>query len=107
MKKNSVFIERWLYSEPDLLPNKDGNIVLISKASFGPVEYYEWGIDSDNMPYECYKWLENDYFEDENYFKNIKKEELLKQINSTISLFRSNGLSEWADTYEKIIENIL
>lgn len=106
MKKNSVFIEKWLYSEPDLLPDKDGNTVFISKASFGPLEYYEWGIDSDNMPYECYKWLENDYFEDENYFKNIKKEELLKQINLTISLFRSNGLSEWADTYEKIIEKL-
>nr|MDE5854871.1 hypothetical protein [Ruminococcus sp.] len=54
--------------------------------------------------YECYKWIENDFFEDENYFKNIKREELLKQINSVISLFKSNGLSEWVDTYEKIVE---
>lgn len=104
MKNNSVFIERWLYSKPDLVPNEDGNIILISKASFGPLEVYEWGIDSNNSPYECYKWIENDFFEDENYFKNIKREELLKQINSVISLFKSNELPEWVDTYEKIVE---
>lgn len=104
MKKNSVFIGKWLYSKPDLLPDKDGNIVLISKASVGPMEIYQWGIDSNNIPYESYKWLEDDYFKETSYFMNITKEELLNEINSTVSLFRSNGLSEWADTYEKIIE---
>lgn len=106
MKNNSVFIGRWLYSKPDLIVNKDGNIILISKVSFGPLEVYKWGIDSGGIPFECYKWLENDFFEDENYFKNIEKEELIRQINSVVSLFRSNELPEWADIYEKIIRNL-
>ncbi len=101
MKNNSVFIGRWLYSKPDLVSNKDGNIVLILKASVGPLEVYEWGIDSNNIPYERYKWLENDYFEETSYFKNINDEELLRQIELAASIFRSNGLSEWAEIYEK------
>lgn len=106
MKSSSVFIGQWLYSKPDLVSNKDGNIILISKASVGPLEVYEWGIDSNNMPYECYKWIENDFFENENYFKNIKREELLKQIDLVILLFKSNGLSEWVDIYEKIVKSL-
>lgn len=106
MKNNSVFIGRWFYSKPDLTANEDGNIILISKMSFGPLEVYEWGIDSGGLPYESYKWLENDFFEDDNYFKYINKEDLLRQINSVVSLFRSNGLTEWADVYEKIIKNL-
>lgn len=103
MKKKSVFIGKWLYSVPDPLPDKDGNIVLIKKASVGPLEVYEWGMDSNNIPYESYKWLEDDFFEETSYFKNIDNEELLRQINSTISLFKSNGLSDWAEMYEKYI----
>ncbi len=100
MRNNSTFIGRWLYSKPNLRPNKDGNIVWISKASVGPLEVYEWGMDSNNIPYESYKWLENDCFEDTNYFKNIDNEELRRQVDLIISLFKSNGLSEWAEIYE-------
>ncbi len=98
-----VAIERWYYIKPDLVPNKDGNIILISKKSFGPLEVYEWGIDSDKNAYERYQWLENEFFEDTSYCITIERERLLKQIYSVISLFRDNGLPEWADFYERVI----
>lgn len=96
-------IGRWFYSIPDLVPDNNGNIVLISKRSFGPLEVYEWGIDADKNAYELYKWLENDFYEDESYCQNIEREKLLEQIHSVISLFRNNSLPEWADFYEKVI----
>lgn len=59
MSEKSVFINYWLYSKPNPEPNKVGNIVLISKGCFEPIETYEWGIDGKNTPYVCYEWLEN------------------------------------------------
>ena len=106
MKNDYVFIGRWYYEKPDLSPNKEGNVVLISMKSFGPLEIFEWGIDRNNVPYELYQWLENDFFEDSNYHKAITKEELLKQIEIVISLFEKNGLSDWVDLYKSIIEKI-
>lgn len=106
MKKNYVFIGRWYYKEPDLSPNRAGNIVLISKMSFGPAELWEWGLDHNNNPYELYQWLEDDFFEDNNFCRTITKEELLKQIDRGISLFDKNGLSDWVDLYKAIIDRL-
>ena len=106
MKNNYVFIGRWNYEKPDLSPNKEGNVVLISKTSFGPLELFEWGLDHNNAPYELYQWLENDYYEDSNFCRTITKEELLKQIDRVISLFDKNGLSDWVDLYEAIIDRL-
>lgn len=101
-----VSVRRWYYTKPDFIPDKNGNIVLISKKSFGPLEVYEWGIDSDKKAYELYRWLENDFFEDDSYYINIEREKLLEQIHSVISLFRDNELPEWADFYEKVMEHL-
>lgn len=87
----------------NFVPNKDGNIALILKRSFGPLEVYEWGIDSDKNAYELYRWLENDFFEDTSYCITIEREKLSEQIHSVISLFRNNELPEWADFYERVI----
>lgn len=106
MNNNYVFIDRWLYDKPDLSPNKEGNVVFISEKSVGPLEIFEWGLDQNNNPYELYKWLENDYFDDSNFCRTITKEELLKQIDRVISLFEKNGLSEWVDLYEVIIDRL-
>ena len=38
MNEKFVFIDRWCYTMPDAVPDEDGNIVLISKKSFGPLE---------------------------------------------------------------------
>lgn len=104
MNERFVFIDRWCYTMPDAVPDEDGNIVLISKKSFGPLEVCEWGLDNNHNPYERYEWLENDLYEDERYCKNISKEELLKQIYNVISIFRSNGLSEWINFYMEILD---
>lgn len=106
MKKNYVFIGRWYYKEPDLSPNKEGNIVLISETSFGPLEQFEWGLDHNNNPYELYQWLEDDFSEDSNFCRTITKEELLKQIDRAISLFEKNGLSDWVDLYKAIFNRL-
>ena len=106
MKNKSVFIEHWCYTKPDLVPNKNGDIVIIKKVSFGPLEVYEWGIDFNNTPYECYKWVENDFYDDENYRKNITREELFHQILSVVLLFKENGLSEWITIYGKILDGL-
>ncbi|MDE7415497.1 MAG: hypothetical protein K2N44_04145 [Lachnospiraceae bacterium] len=105
-RTEEVTIERWYYTKPDFIPDKDGNIVLITKKSFGPLEVYEWGIDSNKNAYERYKWLENDFYEDESYCQNIEREKLLEQIHSVISVFRNNELPEWSDLYEKIIKRL-
>lgn len=96
-KEASVFINRWLYDKPDFNRNSDGDIVLISQKSFGPLEIWEWGLDSDNIPYEEYQWCEDDYFADLSGRKQITADELLKVIQSTCKLYDQNGLSEWSD----------
>ena len=103
MNEKYVFIDRWCYTMPDTVPDEDGIIVLISKKSFGPLEVYECGLDNNHNPYERYEWLENDLYEDEKYCKNISEEELLKQIFGIISIFKSNGLSDWINFYMEIL----
>lgn len=102
-RTREVSIGRWFYTKPNLVPNQDGNIVLILKKSFGPLETFEWGIDSNKNAYERYRWIENDFYEDTSYDITIEREALLEQIHSVIALFRENGLPEWADFYESVI----
>lgn len=104
MEPKIFFIGRWSYMIPDTKPNSDGCIVLIKKRSFGPLETYDWGIDVNGLPYEEYKWVENDFYTDENYFKHITKKELTEQIVRLISDLTENGLPEWASTYQEILD---
>ena len=106
LKNNSVFIEHWCYTKPDFVPDEVGNIIIIKKVSFGPLEIYEWGIDFNNVPYERYEWVENDFYKDENYRRNITRKELFNQIHSVVSLLKGNGLSEWVTTYEKMLDRL-
>lgn len=105
MNKESVFINHLLYDEPELVPEKDWKIVLVSKKSFGPLEIWEWGIDN-NIPYERYEWLEDDWFEDSSYRKNITNQELLKVIQSEMQNFIDNQLPEWSSIYEGVIDRL-
>ena len=98
-----VHMGEWFYSLPETTPNKDGNIVLIKKVCFGPLEVYEWGINSDNSPYEMYQWCENEFLEDTSYNKTISWEELDTQLKSCIKSFDQNGLQEWKNAYEKAL----
>lgn len=96
---DEFFIDRWVYHKPKLSPDENGNIVVISKASFGPLEVYEWGIDSSGKPYKMYKWCENDFCEVENYVKNITFSELIQKTDDIARLAADNGFSDWARLY--------
>ncbi|MDE6363849.1 MAG: hypothetical protein K2L86_06225 [Lachnospiraceae bacterium] len=104
IKNNTVYVDRWLYHKPQFMPNQDGNIILISKGCFGPVEVYEWGIDANKHAYERYNWLENDFYTYENYCITIEREQLLQQIQDVILLFKNNDLPEWAEMSETILD---
>lgn len=103
---NTLIIDRWFYNKPNLTPDENGNIVLIHKVSFGPLECWEWGIDSDNRPYEIYEWCENDLYEDENYKKYISCLEFKQKLNDMIKLVSNTKFSEWSLIYKKGIEMI-
>lgn len=99
--QDQLFVDRWVYPKPRLTPDKNGNIVMIEKMSFGPLEVYEWGIDSEGKPYEMYKWCEDDYYSDENYTKKIAFSELFNVIDKMVKLTADNGLSDWARLYKE------
>ncbi len=103
MKCKSVFVGDLCYTMPSLKRDSDGNIKLIHSLRFGPLEVFIWGINSENKPYELYKWCENDYYEQENYCKNISIEALKQKISYLIKLFRNEKLTEWVEEYEKIL----
>ncbi|RKM54141.1 hypothetical protein D6853_14480 [Butyrivibrio sp. X503] len=94
---------RWYYSLPKTSPDSNGNIVLIMQSSVGPVEVFECGLDSDMKPYESYEWLENDFFADDNYCKEISEEELFHHIKKLMELFESNNIHEGVKAYEEIL----
>ena len=48
-EKEAIKIYRWYYLKPNLIPDKNGDIVIIHKGSFFPLEYYEWGITNDKQ----------------------------------------------------------
>lgn len=104
--KNTLIIDRWFYSKPKLTPDKNGNIVLIKKLSFGPLECWEWGIGSDGMPYETYEWSENDLYEDDNYTKHISCTELKQKLEYMIQLVSGTELENWCVLYRKGLEMI-
>ena len=99
-----LIIDKWVYSYPEVKPDEEGNIVLISKYSFGPLEGYEWGITPDKQPYEQYKWIENDLYENTNYCKDITVQELVSQIESQKELLEENDNPEWVKAFDSILE---
>ncbi|RKM55803.1 hypothetical protein D6853_09665 [Butyrivibrio sp. X503] len=73
-------VGRWFYDRYSPKKDENGKIVLMTKASFGPLEAYKWGINADNQLYEEYQWIENDFFKDENYVRIITPEEYLEVL---------------------------
>ena len=84
-------------SRPAFSPDKAGNIVILRLSSVAPLEFWEWGINSENQPYERYQWCEDDFFEDSSFCKTISWEELLEHL-------RKNGADDLAEECEKIRE---
>ena len=96
-----IKIGGWFYRRPDLTPNEEGEQILVFQYSVGPVEYYKWGIDKDGNCFEEYKWLENDFYSDENYRKEITLEKLTNVVDNLMKL--SDEFMEWKDEYSKIL----
>ena len=101
-----VFLDPWRYSAPAQAPNDEGDTVLIRAASIAPLESWEWGVDRDGRPYEQHRWLENDFYEDENVRRSISREELLETIDSLIRQLREKREAEWAEVYERLRKRI-
>ncbi|RGC53818.1 hypothetical protein [Absiella sp. AM29-15] len=106
MNKDYIFIDRWNITKADFIPSNNGDTVLISAKSFGPLEVYEWGLDKNQVPYKLYNWLEDDFFENDNYRVSITKDELMSRIQYFISIFESNGRMDWVDYYKEILEKL-
>lgn len=107
MKKilnNTLITDDWFYSKPNITPDKNGNIVLIHKVSFRPLECWEWGLDSAGKPYESYQWCENDLYEETNYTKNISFSELKQNLNNMTDLVKNTKLSDWSEIYQQALE---
>ena len=101
-----VTIGRWHYSKPVWMPDSEEKIVLIHKSSLAPAEYFEWGIDAENQPYESYRWCEDDFYDDSNYDKMISTDELQEQIRKIQSLFSVNGRDDFTRAYDIILEKL-
>ena len=106
LKKNNVFIGIWNYVEPDLTPDAEGNRFLIRKLCFGPVETWEWGIDSDNKLYVDYKWLENDFFADESFHKEMSLEEMMGRLKAQAKIFADKGYPDCAEMYDNLSKEL-
>lgn len=100
---HELWVGSFRCSSPSLKEDREGNKVIIRKASFGPLEFYEWGIDSEGKLYEMYQWCENDLYEDDNYTKSISKEELIKEIDIMKSYIKGTEFESWNQIYDEVL----
>ena len=106
MENKTVSVGRWQYSEPAFEADENGHIVICSKSSVAPAEFFEWGIDAEKRPFERYRWCENDFYEEANYDKTISKEELIKQIEEISFILKENGLDTVSEQNDRIKTHI-
>ena len=102
MENKTVSVGRWQYSEPSFEADENGHIVICSKSSVAPAEFFEWGIDAEKRPFERYRWCENDFYEESNYEKTISIEELIKQIEEISSILKKHGFDTVSKQYDMI-----
>ena len=107
MENKTVSVGRWQYSEPAFEADENGHIVICSKSSVAPAEFFEWGIDAEKRPFERYRWCENDFYEEANYDKTISKEELIKQIEEISFILKEHGLDTVSEQYDRIKTRIM
>ena len=103
-----LIVGRWFYSRPSMRVDKRGNYttVAIKMLSFGPAEVYEWGITPEKTFYEKYEWCENDFFADDNYEKEISKEEFIAQIEKMKALVHDTEVEEWESVYDEMLKSL-
>ncbi|MEE1071159.1 MAG: hypothetical protein U0L26_02010 [Cellulosilyticum sp.] len=105
--KDSVSIDRWVYDKPTLLLNNNNEIILIFQYSFGPLEWWQWGIDAQGKFFQQYQWCENDLYEDESFKNEISKNEILDKIQHMQSFYKKYNLSEYVNLYAQIERFVL
>jgi len=103
---NQLFIDRWFFPEPKLIPDSDGNIVIVSKVSVGPCEYFEWGITANMTCFEKYEWCENDWFKDSSYIKGIEKNKLIDVIQTMKNQVEGTSLEYWNKIYDDFLDKL-
>lgn len=96
-------IDRWRYKIAEMPRFSGVKLVLISVSCFGPLEVDELGIDSDHRPYELHEWLEDDFYADENYCRNISVNELLTKIEKYKQQFQKQELTSQVLACDRII----
>ena len=101
---NKLYIDRWIYSEPELVPDSEGNIVIVSRISVGPCESFKWGITSDKKCFVKYTWSEDDWFEDSSNTMIIDKEELVEKVQEMKVIVRGTSLEYWISIYDSFID---
>ena len=102
MEKETFAVGRWRYSEPTLKSDENGQIIIFTKSSVAPAEFFEWGIDTEKRLFERYRWCENDFYEGSDYDKTISKEELIKQIEEISSILKKHGFDAVSEQYDTI-----
>ncbi len=103
---NKLYIDRWIYSEPELDPDSNGNIVIISRVSVGPCESFDWGITSDMKCFVKYTWSEDDWFEDSSNTMIIEKHELVEKVQEMKAIVQGTSIEYWNNIYDEFISRL-
>ncbi|MBR5371539.1 MAG: hypothetical protein IK130_04920 [Oscillospiraceae bacterium] len=101
-----IWIDRWLIEPPQESPDENGERILICMKSVGPLEVWEWGIRDGNLPFMRYKWLENDFYEDDNRTEHLCMAELLEKIRFIANQLRLHDYPELAARYDALYDEL-
>ena len=99
-------MNNFLYDIPTLIPDKDGNIVIINKYSLGPIETLTYGITKDKKFYLDWEYPE---FGEElvRDYKIISKERILQVLELEIEKCKNNGEMQAVEKYEEAKQLIM
>ncbi len=97
--------QKFFYRKPQFEPDEDGNIVIISKYSVGPIESICYGINKNGEYY--FEWLYPEFWpgdeELEKDYRIIDEEEIIKAVKSELIVCREAGNNEMAKCCEDVL----
>ena len=97
--------QKFFYTKPQLEPDADGNIVIISKASVGPIESVCYGINKAGEYY--FRWVYPEFWpgdeELETEYRIIAEDEMIKAVKNELSVCQKAGNKEMAKCYEDVL----
>lgn len=99
---------KFYYEIPNFKYDTNGNMVIIKKLCFGPIEAIIYGITQDKKFY--FDWTYPEFYpsdsELEQEYRFITKEEILEAIKIEISICEKEGETELVEQYIKAINMI-